>query len=934
MIIPASELALLKTYLGTAFASGPASAVDSNFASFDGVTGKLLKDSGYSPSSFLTDAPADGNIYGRKNSAWAVVSAGSGDVVGPASAVDGNIVLFNGITGKIIKDSGVALSVLLTDAPSDGNTYGRKNAAWSAVVSGSGDVVGPASAVNNNVAFFDGITGKLIKDSGVTLAGSNTGDQTITLTGNVTGSGTGSFVTTIANSAVSLAMLANMATASLFYRKTAGNGAPEVNSLATLKTDLGSMPANAHNILSAIHGDTTTASAVLGDIITGQAGPVWARLAITVPAANVRNVLGVDNAETGPSWKTALDATAPSTISAGAAASSGTSLIFAHRDHVHGAPSTYPPTVLTAGRIVVTDASTGVITTDPNFNYSSTAVCLGAAASPAANPSDFDSIGDQPSHKVWGYNTTAANAPSFLGYKGRGTYASPAAVLKNDILVRIRGRGWTDANIADVSLSTEMRMVADENYSPTTTGGRFEWWTMPVGSATQALVMTLYGTGILNIPTGATYNINGSPHTHALSALPDGVSQYQTIVTGATPFAPVYSGYLLDGTTGGKTVFAVTSGKTLTLTATDNYNLTIPATGVAALVGVNNAFSVDQTIHGVLFSTYQGANSDGANIWIGGGGQHAVGAVGTTYFGSYNLALGVSALLNNTTGYYNSAIGGSALQNNTTGSYNLALGASALLNNTTGSNNSAIGGNALLNNTAGSNNSAIGGGALANNTTGSYNSALGGNALVNNTTGSYNLALGGGALANNTTGPNNSAIGGNALVNNTTGSNNSAIGVSALANNTTGSNNSAIGVIALYDLNITANDGSGANTAIGYNTGRGIVTGVNNTIIGANVAGLASGLSGNIIIADGAGTIRIQVNGAGPVQLSTGATIGADGGGLASTLGLTNVFNETISSGVGSVKMAGSTARTNTGWLKIYNGTSARYIPYWTTITG
>jgi len=41
----------------------------------------------------------------------------------------------------------------------------------------SGDVVGPASSVDDNVVFFDGITGKLIKDSGLTLSGTNTGDQ-------------------------------------------------------------------------------------------------------------------------------------------------------------------------------------------------------------------------------------------------------------------------------------------------------------------------------------------------------------------------------------------------------------------------------------------------------------------------------------------------------------------------------------------------------------------------------------------------------------------------------------------------------------------------------------------------------------------------------------------------------------------------------------
>lgn len=74
--------------------------------------------------------------------------------------------------------------------------------------------------------------------TGSNLSGTNTGDQTITLTGDVTGSGTGSFAATIANGAVSLAKMANMATGSLIYRKTAGAGAPEVQTLATLKTDL------------------------------------------------------------------------------------------------------------------------------------------------------------------------------------------------------------------------------------------------------------------------------------------------------------------------------------------------------------------------------------------------------------------------------------------------------------------------------------------------------------------------------------------------------------------------------------------------------------------------------------------------------------------------------------------------------------------------
>lgn len=57
--------------------------------------------------------------------------------------------------------------------------------------------------------------------------GTNTGDQTITLTGDVTGSGTGTFATTIANDAVTNAKAANMDTATIKGRLTAGTGDPE-----------------------------------------------------------------------------------------------------------------------------------------------------------------------------------------------------------------------------------------------------------------------------------------------------------------------------------------------------------------------------------------------------------------------------------------------------------------------------------------------------------------------------------------------------------------------------------------------------------------------------------------------------------------------------------------------------------------------------------
>jgi hypothetical protein len=95
------------------------------------------------------------------------------------------------------------------------------------------------------------------------------------------------------------------------------------------------------------------------------------------------------------------------------------------------------------------------------------------------------------------------------------------------------------------------------------------------------------------------------------------------------------------------------------------------------------------------------------------------------------------------------------------------------------------------------------------------------------------------------------------------------MGYLALQSNTTGNQNTAIGNNALYDQTTGGN-----NTALGYNTARGITNGIGNTIIGANVSGLAGGLSNNIIIADGGGNQRINVDSSGNVGFGI-ATPGA-----------------------------------------------------------
>jgi len=64
----------------------------------------------------ITGTPSS-STYLRGDGTWTTPS-GAGNVVGPASSVSGHIATFNGTTGTILQDSGITISTVTTSSGS------------------------------------------------------------------------------------------------------------------------------------------------------------------------------------------------------------------------------------------------------------------------------------------------------------------------------------------------------------------------------------------------------------------------------------------------------------------------------------------------------------------------------------------------------------------------------------------------------------------------------------------------------------------------------------------------------------------------------------------------------------------------------------------------------------------------------------------------
>ena len=166
------------------------------------------------------------------------VGTSVGDVFGPAGATDSNIAEFDGVTGKLLKDGSLS-HANTADAISKKHTQGTDTALG--VLSTKNPPIDADKAVYRDSTTSDALvtsTWAQVKAFLKTYF-----DTLYNLyvhpnhSGDVTSVGDGA--QTIANSAVTLAKMANMATSSILGRKAAGVGAPEVLSASDARGVLG-----------------------------------------------------------------------------------------------------------------------------------------------------------------------------------------------------------------------------------------------------------------------------------------------------------------------------------------------------------------------------------------------------------------------------------------------------------------------------------------------------------------------------------------------------------------------------------------------------------------------------------------------------------------------------------------------------------------------
>lgn len=215
------------------------------------------------PSGLVTDAASGVDIRGPAGS-------GTGDVVGPTSAVDGHVALFDGTSGRVLRSAGVQLTAAAIGAATAAHSHPLAAIPDAGALAGK-DQVGTAELAD------DAVTDMKLRDSAalsvIGRAGNSAGDPAdivASFDGHVlrrSGSaiGFGAIAAAgISNNAVTNAKLADMAPGTVKGRVSGGAGDPQDLTVEELRALLGHPPTAPDQALVRFDG---TGGALQGSVV-------------------------------------------------------------------------------------------------------------------------------------------------------------------------------------------------------------------------------------------------------------------------------------------------------------------------------------------------------------------------------------------------------------------------------------------------------------------------------------------------------------------------------------------------------------------------------------------------------------------------------------------------------------------------------------------
>jgi hypothetical protein len=98
-------------------------------------------------------------------------------------------------------------------------------------------------------------------------------------------------------------------------------------------------------------------------------------------------------------------------------------------------------------------------------------------------------------------NSATASGSSFIGRRARGTAASPANVVINDVIASFGGRGFGSTGFVIGTQVPGIQIVADENFTDTAQGTRIVFNSTRNAANASVTGMSLDSTGNLHIQT-------------------------------------------------------------------------------------------------------------------------------------------------------------------------------------------------------------------------------------------------------------------------------------------------------------------------------------------------------------------------------------------------------------------------------------------------